>query len=112
MNDLFNSIENCLNNSLSRSNIFRENVIKIQNLIDEIQDCLTKFEKKFQLSKVPKNTLFEINEIEKEYVVCYFNHEKFDIPKEMVDLKDLKDFNMSLDRLQLQEDGLYHIVKY
>ena len=67
MNDLFNSIDNSLNNSLSRSNIFRENVIKIQNLIDEIQDCLTKFEKKFQLSKVPKNTLFEINEIEKEY---------------------------------------------
>ena len=64
------------------------------------------------MSKVPKNTLFEINEIEKEYVVCYFDHEKFDIPKEMVDLKDLEDFNIYFDRLQLQEDGLYHIVKY
>ena len=45
-------------------------------------------------------------------MVCYFNHEKYDIPKEIVDLKDLEDFNMSPDRLQLQKDGLYHIVKY
>lgn len=112
MNNLFNSIDSNLNDSLSKCDKCMNDDIRFENLVNDIKNCLTKHEKISALSKLPQNTLFEINEIEKEYVVCYFNHEKYDIPKEIVDLKDLEDFNMRLDRLQLQKDGLYHIVKY
>lgn len=115
MKDLFNSINNTLNNSLYKLDLSIHNKIKntqLDDFIHELREYLTKSDVNYRLSKLPANTLFEVNEIEGKYVQCYFNHEKFDIPKNMIYLKDLEEFNINMDRLQLYNDGLYHIVKH
>lgn len=114
MNDLFNSLGNNLHDVLGNIDLSIHDKIKntaVDNFIHELRDYLFKSDANYRLSKLPKGTLLEINEIEKDYLECYYNHERFDIPKEMIDLRDLGNLNMNYDRLQLQKDGLYHIVK-
>lgn len=114
MNDLFNSIGNGLHDALGQLDHSVHDKIKdsfVDNFIHELKDYLFKSDAIYKLSKLPKDTLLEINEIEKDYIECYYNHERFDIPKDMIDLRDLSDLNMYYDRLQLQKDGLYHRVK-
>ncbi len=114
MNDLFNSIGNDLHDALSSLDLSIHDKIKdtvVDDFIHELKNYLFKSDATYRLSKLPKDTLFEVNEIEKDYIECYYNHERFDIPKELVDLRDLETLNMNYDRLQLQPDGLYHVVK-
>ncbi len=114
MNDLFNSIGNGLHDVLGTLDLSIHNKIKdtvVDDFIHELKNYLFKSDSAYRLSKLPKDTLLEINEIEKDYIECYYNHERFDIPKEMIDLRNLSDLNMNYDRLQLQKDGLYHVVK-
>ena len=114
MNDLFNSIGNGLHDALGQLDHSVHDKIKdsfVDNFIHELKDYLFKSDAIYKLSKLPKDTLLELNEIEKDYIECYYNHARFDIPKDMIDVRDLSDLNMYHDRLQLQKDGLYHRVK-
>lgn len=114
INDLFNSIGNGLHDALSSLDLSIHDKIKdtiVDDFIHELKNYLFKSDATYRLSKLPKDTLLEVNEIEKDYIECYYNHERFDIPKEIVDLRDLGTLNMNYDRLQLQPDGLYHVVK-
>lgn len=114
MNDLFNSIGNGLHDVLNSIDISMHDKIRdtiVDDFIHELKEYLFKADAIYQLSKLSPNTLLEVNEIENEYIECYYNHERFDIPKEMIDLKELDNLNINYDRLQLQKDGLYHVVK-
>jgi len=114
MNDLFNSISNSLHDALGTLDLSIHDKIKdtaVDDFIHELRNYLVKSDVTYRLSKLPEDTMFEINEIENNYIQCYYNHEKFDIPKEMVDLNSLNNLNINYDRLQLQKDGLYHVVK-
>ena len=114
MNDLFNSIQNGLHGALDQLDHSVHDKIKdsfVDNFIHELKDYLFKSDATYKLSKLPKDTLLEVNEIEKNYIECYYNHERYDIPKEMIDLRELNDLNMNYDRLQLKKDGIYHVVK-
>lgn len=114
MNDLFNSLGNGLYDTLNKLEHSLHDKIKdsyVDNFIHELKDYLFKSDAIYKLSKLPKDTLLEINEIEKDYIECYYNHERYDIPKDRIDLRELSDLNMYYDRLQLQKDGLYHVIK-
>lgn len=114
MNDLFNSISNGLHDALGTLDLSIHDKIKdtvVDDFIHELRNYLAKSDVIYRLSKLPGDTMLEINEIENNYIQCYYNHEKFDIPKEMVELNSLKGLNINYDRLQLQKDGLYHVVK-
>ena len=114
MNDLFNYLGNGLNETLYNLDRSLHQKIKgsaIDSFIHELRDYLFKSDAVYRLSKLPKDTLLEVNEIEESYIACFYNHERYDIPKEMIDLSELNDLNMYYDRLQLQNDGLYHVIK-
>lgn len=114
MNDLFNSIGNGLYDVVHSLDLSIHDKIKntaVDNFIHELQDYLIKSDVRYRLTKLPKDTLFEINEIEKDYVQCYLHHELFDFPKEMVCVSELENADDGFSRLQLQDDGLYHVVK-
>lgn len=114
MNDLFNSINNRINDSLYKIDHSLHSKIKnsfIDNFIHELQAYLVKSDLTYRLSKLPKDTLFEINEIENKYVQCYLNHELFDFPKEMICTSELENADDGWSKLQLQSDGLYHVIK-
>lgn len=114
MNDLFNSIGNGLHDVLNSIDLSTHDKIRdtiVDDFIHELKEYLFKVDAMYQLSKLSPNTLLEVNEIENEYIECYYNHERFDIPKEIIDLKELDNLNINYDRLQLQKDGLYHVVK-
>ena len=113
INDLFNSIGNGLHDALSSLDLSIHDKIKdtvVDDFIHELKNYLFKSDATYRLSKLPKDTLLEINEIEKDYIECYYKHERFDIPKEIVDLRELGSLNMNYDKLRLQPDGLYHVV--
>ena len=79
----------------------------------ELRDYLVKSDVTYRLSKLPQDTLLDINEIEKNYIQCYLGHEEYNIPKEMVYKPDLIDLvNNGWISLQLQNDGLYHVIKF
>ncbi len=114
MNDLFNSINNGLYDALhSLDNSIHDKIknTAVDDFIHELKDHLIKSDVQYRLSKLPKDTMFEINEIEKDYVQCYLNHELFDFPKEMVCVSELNNAEDGWSKLQLKEDGLYHVVK-
>lgn len=114
MNDLFNSLGNGLHDVLNSIDLSLHDKIKdttIDTFMHELKDYLAKSDAIYKLSKLPKETLFEINEIEENYVECYVEHQKYDIPKDMVYLNDLNKMNINYDRLQLKSDGLYHFVQ-
>ena len=46
---------------------------------------------KYKLSKIPKDSVLEINEIEDNYVQCYLNHKDFLIPKELINISELNE---------------------
>lgn len=107
MSELFNNILNNLDNGIHD----KIKNTSLDNFIHELKESISKSNVTDKLSNMPQDTLFEINEVEENYIECYYNHEKFDIPKDMVDMSDFDDFDINFDRLQLQDDGLYHIVK-
>ena len=116
MNDFFNSLGNTLRDSLCDLDLSIHDKIKdtaIDNFIHELKDYLFKSDFIYKLSKLPKDTLLDINEIESNYIQCYLNHEEYNIPKEFVYKRDLIGLvNDGWISLQLQNDGLYHVIKF
>lgn len=114
MNDILNSINNTLYDSLCKLDLSVHKDIKgnsLDNFIHELKDYLIRSDVTYRLSKLPKDTMLEINEIEENYLQCYLNHIEYAIPKDMIYSKDLEYVvNNGWLKLQLQDDGLYHVI--
>lgn len=112
MNVFFNSLSDGLRElDLSLHNTKLKDTF-VDNFIHELRDYLVKSDVMCRLSKLPQDTLLDINEIEKNHIQCYFNHEEYNIPKEMIYSQELKGLvNDGFIKLQLQDDGLYHVVR-
>ena len=116
MNEFFNSLGNSLYDGLCNLNLSLNGTkLKdtfVNDFIHELRDYLVKSDVTCRLSKLPQDTLLDINEIEKNYIQCYFDHEEYNVPKEMVYSKELDGLvNDGFIKLQLQGDGLYHVVR-
>ena len=113
MNDFFNSLYDGLCNLDLSIHDTKLKDSFVDNFIHELKNYLVKSDVTCRLSKLPKDTLLDINEIEEKYIQCYFNHEEYNIPKEMIYKPDLTDLvNDGWISLQLQNDGLYHVIKF
>lgn len=112
MNNFFNSLSDGLRElDLSLHNTKLKDTF-VDNFIHELRDYLAKSDVTHRLSKLPKDTLLDINEIEKNHIQCYFNYEEYNIPNEMIYSEDLNGLvNDGFIKLQLQDDGLYHVVR-
>lgn len=93
MHELFNSLGNKIYDKLSD---FDHSIHQsghsdslIDNFIHELKDYLFVSDAKYKLSKIPTDSILEINEIEDKYVQCYLNHKDFLIPNEMIDISKL-----------------------
>ena len=113
MNNFFNSLYDGLCNLDLSIHDTKLKDSFVDNFIHELRNYLVKSDVTCRLSKLPKDTLLDINEIEEKYIQCYFNHEEYNIPKEMIYKPDLTDLvNDGWISLQLQNDGLYHVIKF
>ena len=112
MNDFFNSLSNGLYElDLSLHNTKLKDTL-VDNFIHELRNYLAKSDVTYRLSKLPQDTLLDINEIEKNHLQCYFNHEEYNIPNGMIYRQELNGLvNDGFIKLQLQDDGLYHVVR-
>ena len=112
MNDFFNSLSDGLRElDLSLHNTKLKDTF-IDSFIHELRDYLVKSDVTYRLAKLPPDTLLDINEIEKKHIQCYFNHEEYNIPNEMIYKQELNGLvNDGFIKLQLQDDGLYHVVR-
>lgn len=112
MNDFFNSLSDGLRElDLSLHKTKLKDTF-VDNFIHELRDYLAKLDVTYRLSQLPKDTLLDINEIEKNHIQCYFNHEEYNIPNEMIYKQELNGLvNDGFIKLQLQDDGLYHVVR-
>lgn len=117
MNDFFNSLGNSLYDGLCNldhsihKTDFKDSLV--DNFIHELRDYLFKSDSIHKLSKLPKDTLLDINEIETDYIQCYLNHIEYPVPKDMVYPSDLIGLeNDGLISLQLQDDNLYHVIRF
>lgn len=112
MNDFFNSLSDGLRElDLSLHNTKLKDTF-VDDFIHELRDYLVKSDVTYRLSKLPQDTLLDINEIEKNHIQCYFNHEEYNIPNEMIYKQELNGLvNDGFIKLQLQNDGLYHVVR-
>ena len=116
MNDFFNSLGNSLHDGLCELDLSLHNTkLKdsfVDDFIHELRNYLVKSDVTYRLSKLPQDTLLDINEIEKNYIQCYFNHEEYNVPKEKIYKQELNSLvNDGFIKLQLQDDGLYHVVR-
>ena len=94
MNDFFNSLNNSFYDKLCDIDlsIHTSGVLKnswIDDFIHDLRDYLVKSDVKYRISKLPSNTIFEVNEIEEDFIQCYLNHEEFPIPHEMICMYEL-----------------------
>ena len=94
MNDFFNSLNNSFYDKLCDIDlsIHTSGVLKsswIDDFIHDLRDYLVKSDVKYRISKLPSNTIFEVNEIEEDFIQCYLNHEEFPIPHEMICMSEL-----------------------
>ncbi len=117
MNDFFYSLGNSLYDGLCELDLSLHNTkLKdtfVDDFIHELRNSLVKSDVTYRLSKLPQDTFLDINEIEKNYIQCYLNHEEYNIPKEMIYKPDLDGLvNDGWISLQLQDDGLYHVIKF
>ena len=114
MNDFFNSLNNNLYDSLNHldKTIHKNSPNNlIDNFINELKDYLIRSDINYRLSKLPQNSILEVNEIEENYLQCYVDHVEYSIPKDMIYSKDLDGLvNNGWLKLQLKDDGLYHII--
>ncbi|MCL2860522.1 MAG: hypothetical protein FWF46_08285 [Oscillospiraceae bacterium] len=114
MYNLFNSIENSINKSLGKLDaqihLDRDSKLKntfVDNFIHELRDYLDRHDSIYKLNTLPPSSKLEINEIEEKYLQCYFDHEPYYIPRDMIDFNSK---NEDYHHLQLGQDGLYHYV--
>ena len=117
MNDLFNSIGNSLGNiarKIDRSMHSKISGSAIDDFLHELTNYLDKSDALYQISKMPKNTIFPINDVDYDYIQCYLNHKPFYFSTEMIykpELEQLYDVDDGNNALQLKDDGLYHVVR-
>ena len=117
MNDFFNSLGNTLYDGIC---ILDHSIHKtdlkdsfVDNFIHELKDYLFKSDTIYRLSKLPKGTFLDINEIEENCIQCYFDHAEYCVPKDMICSHDLEGLeNDGWIKLQLQDDNLYHIIRF
>ena len=110
MRDFFHFSESTINNGLHKLDLSIHDKSKntfVDNFLNELRSYLDKSNSIHQLSKLPKDTIFSVNELEKEYISCYSDRVHYDIPRDMVDpnIDNIKTY----ERLQLQ-DGIYKII--
>lgn len=106
MHDFLNLLGNNLNNALGNIDHSVHDKIKgsvVDNFIHELRDYLFKSDSMYKLSQMPKDTIFEINEIEKDYIQCYLNHQEFPIPKNIVCMSELKDSEIGFIRITIKK---------
>ena len=96
--DILNSVDLTL-----EKNIKTYNDSFVDKFIDELKDYLFKSDSMYKLSQMPKDTIFEVNEIEKDYIQCYLNHEEFPIPKDKVCLSELKTSDIGFIRITIKK---------
>ena len=93
MHDFFDSLENQLYNKVCdfdrslHSSGHSDTVI--DNFVHELKNYLFVSDAKHQLSKISKDSVLEINEIENDYVQCYLDHKDYLVPKEMINVSEL-----------------------
>ena len=114
MRDFFNSVENSVNKSLgkldAKVHLDRDSKIKntfVDDFIHELRAYLDRRDAIYRLDKLPFDSELEINETGKSYIQCYFEHEPYYIPKDMIN-SDSKTNNSH--HLQLGQDGLYNYI--
>lgn len=117
MDDFLNSLTNSLYNSLSTlDNALHKTDIKdtaVDNFIHELKDYLFKSDCQYQLSKLSSDTYLDINEFYDNCVQCYVGNDEYLVPNEMVCSEELENtINHGDIKLQLQDDGLYHIINF
>lgn len=117
MNDFFNSLGNTIYDGLCNlDHSIHKTDLKdslVDNFIHELRDYLFKSDSIHRLSKLPQDTLLDINEIETDYIQCYLNHIEYPVPKDMVYPSDLIGLeNDGFISLQLQDDNLYHVIRF
>lgn len=117
MNDFFNSLDNTLYDGLCKlDHSIHKTDLKdsfVDNFIHELRDYLFRSDSVYRLSKLPKDTLLDINEIETDYIQCYLNHIEYPVPKDMIYSNDLIGLeNDGWISLQLQDDNLYHVIRF
>lgn len=117
MNDFFNSLGNTLYDGLCNlDHSIHKTDLKdsfVDNFIHELRDSLFRSDSVYKLSKLPKDTLLDINEIETDYIQCYLNHIEYPVPKDIIYSNDLIELeNDGWISLQLQDDNLYHVIRF
>ena len=102
MNDFLNSLSDGLRElDLSLHSTKLKDTF-INDFIHELRDYLVKSDVTYRLSKLPQDTLLDINEIEKNHIQCCFNHEEYNIPNEMIYRQELNGLvNDGFIKLQL-----------
>ena len=111
--NFFNSIGNKLNDGLYKLDKSIHKSIKntfVDDFIHELQDYLNRADAIHKLNKLPKDTIFFINEAEENYIDCVEDKtdEHYDIPRDMFH-KDIR--NSIIDDssyVKLREDGFYY----
>ena len=109
LDDLLNKAGNALNNILYTLDKSIHSKIKdtdIDRFMHELSSYLDKSDAIYKLSKLPKDAKLELNDIEEKAIECYYNKQRYYIPKDLVDFSEDNDFY----HLQLQDDGKYHFV--
>ena len=114
LGDILNKAGNALNYTLYNIDKSIHSQIEdtfLDDFIHDLRSYLFKSDSIYQLSKLPEDTILDINEIESEYIQCYLNHVEYAVPKDMVYSEDLKNLvNNGHIKLQLQDDNLYHVI--
>lgn len=114
LGDILNKAGNALNYTLYNIDKSIHSQIEdtfLDDFIHDLRSYLFKSDSIYQLSKLPEDTILDINEIESEYIQCYLNHVEYAVPKDMVYSEDLKNLvNNGHVKLQLQDDNLYHVI--
>ena len=78
----------------------------VDNFIHELTNYLDRYNTLYRLNQLPKDAKLEMNEVEDDYIECYYKDKRYDIPNDLINTSNDNHYIF----LQLQEDGLYHFV--
>ena len=106
---MFNKVGNIVNDGLLSIDKSLHSKMKdsfIDNFIHELSSYLDKSNAIYKLSKLPKDTKLELNDTEEKALECYYNKQKYYIPKDLINFSNDNHYY----HLQLKNDGKYHFV--